>query len=123
MEYWPIRAASQYLRQTAGCGVECGGPASCELPTRDHPAVTRVMNQAYPTVPTVQEVLDQRYESNGLYRWDVEGGAVWLPEAVLRPALEAAYEEGFPEWQQSVEIEGLDDEDECPLEGADEDDY
>lgn len=32
------------------------------------------MNQAYPTVPTVQEVLDQRYESNGLYRWDVEGG-------------------------------------------------
>lgn len=63
------------------------------------------MNQAYPTVPTVQEVLDQRYESNGLYRWDVEGGTVWLPENVLRPALEAAYEEDFPEWQQFVELE------------------
>lgn len=79
------------------------------------------MNQAYPTVPTVQEVLDQRYESNGLYRWDVEGGTVWLPEDVLRPALEEAYEDGSPEWQQFVEIEGLDeDEDDDLLEGADE---
>jgi hypothetical protein len=53
-------------------------------------------------VPTVSDLLEQTAISNGLHRWDVEGGSIEVPADVLRPILEEAYDETNPDWVAAV---------------------
>jgi len=57
-------------------------------------------------VPTVADLLEQTAISNGLHRWDVEGGSIEVPADVLRPILEDAYDPSMSNWPAMVEIEG-----------------
>jgi hypothetical protein len=57
-----------------------------------------------PEVLTVEQVLADCYESNGCYRFGVEGGSVLLSAADLRPLLEEAYDPYMPDWVAMVVI-------------------
>lgn len=56
------------------------------------------------TTPTVEEVLAKCRTSNGLCRWDSDGGAIDVPELELRQALEDAYDPLMPYWPALVEL-------------------
>ena len=57
------------------------------------------------SIPTVESILSATLIGNGLHRWPVEGGEIRIATAELRPALEAAYDQGMPDWPPMTEIE------------------
>jgi hypothetical protein len=57
------------------------------------------------TIHTVDDVLASTAIGNGFHDWAVEGGTIQLPEALLRPVLEAAYDSTMPDWPALVEID------------------
>jgi hypothetical protein len=57
------------------------------------------------TIPTVDDVLTSTAIGGGFHNWAVEGGTIRLPEALLRPVLEAAYDSTMPDWPALVEID------------------
>jgi hypothetical protein len=58
-------------------------------------------------ISTVDDVLASTAIGGGFHAWPVEGGTVRLPEALLRPVLEAAYDPLMPDWTAMVEIEDV----------------
>jgi hypothetical protein len=57
------------------------------------------------TIPTVDDVLTSTAIGGGFHDWAVQGGTIRLPEALLRPVLEAAYDPTMPDWPALVEID------------------
>lgn len=57
-----------------------------------------------PPVLTVDEVLAKCRTSNGLCRWDSDGGAIDVPEPELRQALEGAFDPLMPSWPALVDL-------------------
>lgn len=57
-------------------------------------------------VPTVQEVMDECYTSNGWYQWHANGGVSLYNAATLRPALEEAYDPSMTAWPSLVDLDG-----------------
>lgn len=58
-------------------------------------------------VPSVQDVLDYTYVSNGFHQWGVTGGVVLVQTKDLRAALEDAYDANMVEWPSLVDEESV----------------
>ena len=56
-------------------------------------------------VPTVESLLAQTSIGNGLHDWRADGGSIRVTRAVLRQALEAAYDSTMPDWPGMVELD------------------
>ena len=67
------------------------------------PLHTTTPHHATMHVPTISEVMADHSSPCGAYRWDVEGGRIGLPRAVLLAALELAHDPSMPEWPAMVE--------------------
>jgi hypothetical protein len=57
------------------------------------------------TVPTVDQVLAKARITHGQCQWGANGGAIGIPEAELRQALEDAYDPLMPDWPAMVELD------------------
>jgi len=56
-------------------------------------------------VPTVDDVLEDTAVGCGYHRWPLDDGSrIEVGASLLRPALEAAYDPGDPNWVAWVEI-------------------
>ena len=57
------------------------------------------------TIRTVDDVLASTAIGGGFHAWPEQGGTIRLPEALLRPALEAAYDPLMPDWPSMVDLD------------------
>jgi hypothetical protein len=56
-------------------------------------------------VPTVDQVLSATSTGRGWHCWDIEGGAITVATAELRPLLEQAYDPCMPDWAGLVDFD------------------
>ena len=57
------------------------------------------------TIHTVDDVLASTAIGNGFHDWATDGGVIRVTAEQLRPALEAAYDPGMPDWMSLVDLD------------------